>query len=114
VKVKWAGKWPSQQYSWVPLQENPELEAYLHHYREATTLGRGGAQEAEDIQLQYLRTAIDTSLGKGTHKAGQYASAASLTLPFPRKEFDKVHVQIVSCFLIAKITIPYKQNFTRL
>eukprot|EP00058_Branchiostoma_floridae_P020017 XP_002605507.1 hypothetical protein BRAFLDRAFT_126805 [Branchiostoma floridae] len=71
------------------LWENPELEAYLHHYREATTLGRGGAQEAEDIQLQYLRTAIDTSLGKGTHKAGQYASAASLTLPFPRKEFDK-------------------------
>ncbi|KAI8487256.1 hypothetical protein Bbelb_350540 [Branchiostoma belcheri] len=25
VKVKWAGRWPGQQHSWVPLQENPEF-----------------------------------------------------------------------------------------
>ncbi|KAI8506438.1 hypothetical protein Bbelb_158650 [Branchiostoma belcheri] len=63
--------------------ENPELEAYLHHYREATTLGRGGTQEDEASILQYLKTAIYTALGEGSHRAGQYNTKASLTLPFP-------------------------------
>ncbi|XP_019616239.1 PREDICTED: uncharacterized protein LOC109463812 [Branchiostoma belcheri] len=88
VKVKWAGSWPGQQHSWVPLQENPELEAYLHHYREATALGRGGTQE-DSSTIQYLKTAILTALGEGSHKAGQYNTKASLTIPFPRTEFDK-------------------------
>eukprot|EP00058_Branchiostoma_floridae_P002266 XP_002587754.1 hypothetical protein BRAFLDRAFT_94658 [Branchiostoma floridae] len=76
--------------------ENPELEAYLHHYREATALGRGVAQEAQDILMQYPRTAIYTALGQGSHKADQYTSKASLTIPFPCVEFDKVQ----SCTLL--------------
>ncbi|XP_019628629.1 PREDICTED: uncharacterized protein LOC109473190 [Branchiostoma belcheri] len=90
VKVRWAGSWPGRQFSWVPLQENPELEAYLHHYMEATTLGRGGIQEDEASILQYLKTAIYTALGEGSHRAGQYNTKASLTLPFPRADFDKL------------------------
>ncbi|XP_035696429.1 uncharacterized protein LOC118429907 isoform X2 [Branchiostoma floridae] len=89
VKVKWAGSWPGQQYSWVPLEENPELEAYLYHYREATALGRGVIQEEVPLQVQYLKTAILSALGKGSHRAGQYTTKASLTIPFPCDEFDK-------------------------
>eukprot|EP00058_Branchiostoma_floridae_P021972 XP_002607462.1 hypothetical protein BRAFLDRAFT_69894 [Branchiostoma floridae] len=84
TKVKWTGSWPSQQYSWV------QLEAYLRHYMEATTLGSGGTQEAQDIPVQTLRTAFYTALGKGSHKAGQYTSKASLTIPFTSAEFDKL------------------------
>eukprot|EP00058_Branchiostoma_floridae_P006204 XP_002591692.1 hypothetical protein BRAFLDRAFT_80794 [Branchiostoma floridae] len=91
VKVKWAGSWPGQQYSWVPLEENPELEAYLYHYREATALGRGVIQEEVPLQVQYLKTAILSALGKGSHRAGQYTTKASLTIPFPCDEFDKVN-----------------------
>ncbi|KAI8487968.1 hypothetical protein Bbelb_344160 [Branchiostoma belcheri] len=69
--------------------ENPELEAYLHHYREATTLGRGGTQEEVPQSLQYLKTTIFTALGEGSHRAGQYTIKASLTIPFPRADFDK-------------------------
>eukprot|EP00058_Branchiostoma_floridae_P024343 XP_002609833.1 hypothetical protein BRAFLDRAFT_78679 [Branchiostoma floridae] len=88
VQVKWAGKWPGRQHSWVPLEENPELEAFLHHYREATALGRGGTQEESEV-LQYLKTAISAALGEGSHRAGQYSPTASLTIPFPRRDFDK-------------------------
>ncbi|XP_066279016.1 uncharacterized protein [Branchiostoma lanceolatum] len=88
VKVRWAGSWPGQQHSWVPLQQNPELESYLHHYREATALGSGGTQE-EPAAIQYLKTAISTALGVGSDRAGQYTTRASLTIPFPREDFDK-------------------------